>query len=142
MCSRGVCIPTMPWEGTPPSECRPPARIWILLWDMVNKRRYASYWNAYFFTMQETGLGTNWDSSSWQLGSESESDSVQCEHFCTVQIHWVWSFPSPKMAVELSHYLRVMAYLHCRTRTPIPIWLRISAPPPKKKSWIKIWIRI
>ena len=40
-------------------------------------------------------------SCSWQLGLESESDSVQCETFCIVQCsHWFWSpNPNPNQAV-------------------------------------------
>ena len=49
------------------------------------------------------GLGFQSHSCSWQLGLESESDSVQCENFCIVQCcHWVWSpNPSPNQAVWL-----------------------------------------
>ena len=40
----------------------------------------------------------------------SESESVQCEMFCTVQYrHWVWNrnpslYPSPSQSVQMSHY--------------------------------------
>ena len=47
-------------------------------------------------------LGFQSHSCSWQLGSESESDSVQCENFCIVQCsHWVWS-PNPRLNPSLN----------------------------------------
>ena len=56
------------------------------------------------------GLGFRSHSCSWQLGLESESDSMQSNNFCIVQCsHWVWSpnlmslIPSLNPAVLISH---------------------------------------
>ena len=45
--------------------------------------------------LPETDSGT--DSFSWQLGLDSESDSMQCENFSIVQCnHWVLH-PNPSL---------------------------------------------
>ena len=47
----GVCHPLRqtPWTDTPSSGQTPPCSA---CWDTVNKRQYASYWNAFLFGLQ------------------------------------------------------------------------------------------
>ena len=57
-------------------------------------KKYCLIWLNY---IAGHGLGLGSYSCSWQLGLESECDSMQCENFCIVQCsHRVWN-PSPSL---------------------------------------------